>query len=52
MYRLNVYNGNQQEGYYFHQQNIDRIRENKTWTFVFVLAIGKEPFEWLHKELF
>ena len=37
MYRLHVYCGNPRHGYYFHQQNIDRIKDNEDVDFVVAL---------------
>ena len=49
---LHVYCGNLRDGYYFHQQNIDRIKDNEELDFLFCGGSEKSRFELPHKELF
>ena len=51
IYRLHAYRTNPRDGYYFHQQNNDRIKANKELDF-FCGGSEKSCFQWLHKELF
>ena len=52
IYRLHVYRRNPRDGYYFHQQNNDRIIANEELVFFVSDGSEKSRFQRLHKQLF